>query len=165
MQETQVWWLVQEDPTSYGATKPMCHNYWACALEPGICNYSAHPPRVCAPQEENSQQWEAQILQWRVAPAHRNWRRAQKQWRPSTANKYIKLYIYVYVYNSFRIVSNIPLQKQIYSEEPLCQICLSMLGYFFLFLPFRSYVHLINYWVYFLPPFSFSLHIFLSHLC
>ena len=26
--------LVQEDPTCGGATKPMCHNYWACAPEP-----------------------------------------------------------------------------------------------------------------------------------
>ena len=26
--------LVQEDPTRGGATKSMCHNYWACAPEP-----------------------------------------------------------------------------------------------------------------------------------
>ena len=26
---TQVWSLVQEDPTCRGATKPMCHNYWS----------------------------------------------------------------------------------------------------------------------------------------
>ena len=33
-QETQVQSLVQEDPTCRGATKPTCHNYWVCALEP-----------------------------------------------------------------------------------------------------------------------------------
>ena len=38
-QETQVWSLVQEDPTCRRATKPMYHNYWACALEPTGLNY------------------------------------------------------------------------------------------------------------------------------
>ena len=32
MQGTQVWALVREDPTCRGATKPVHHNYWACAL-------------------------------------------------------------------------------------------------------------------------------------
>ena len=31
--------LVQEDPTRLGATKPMHHNYSACAVEPGGCDY------------------------------------------------------------------------------------------------------------------------------
>ena len=26
------------------ATKPVHHNYWACALEPRSCNYRAHVP-------------------------------------------------------------------------------------------------------------------------
>ena len=30
--------LIREDPTGCGATKPMCCNYWACALEPWSCN-------------------------------------------------------------------------------------------------------------------------------
>ena len=42
MQGTQVWALVQEDPTCHGATKPVCHNYWACALEPTSHNYWSH---------------------------------------------------------------------------------------------------------------------------
>ena len=29
MQETWVWSLVREDPTCFGATKPMHHSYWA----------------------------------------------------------------------------------------------------------------------------------------
>ena len=29
----------REDPTCQGATKPVGHNYRACALEPGSCNY------------------------------------------------------------------------------------------------------------------------------
>ena len=34
MQGTRVRALVQEDPTCRGATKPVRHNYRACALEP-----------------------------------------------------------------------------------------------------------------------------------
>ena len=34
MQGTRVRPLVFEYPTCHGATKPMSHNYWACALEP-----------------------------------------------------------------------------------------------------------------------------------
>ena len=38
MQETQVWSLIQEDPTCRGAAKPVHRKYWACALEPGSCS-------------------------------------------------------------------------------------------------------------------------------
>ena len=31
--------LVREDPTCHRATKPVCHNYGACALEPASHNY------------------------------------------------------------------------------------------------------------------------------
>ena len=41
MQGTRVRALVREDPTCCGAAKPMCHNYWACALEPVSLNYWA----------------------------------------------------------------------------------------------------------------------------
>ena len=69
MQGTWVRSLVQEDPTCHGATKPVHHNYWACALEPSSHNYWAHAPqllipcaatmeacapRSCAPQERGS---------------------------------------------------------------------------------------------------------------
>ena len=49
MQGTQVWSLVQEDPTCRGATKPMHHNYWACTLEPRSHNYWAHVPQLLKP--------------------------------------------------------------------------------------------------------------------
>ena len=39
MQRTQVWCLIQDDSTCHRATKPMCHNYWACALGPSSHNY------------------------------------------------------------------------------------------------------------------------------
>ena len=39
MQGTWVQVLVREDPTCCGATKPIRHNYWTCALEPASHNY------------------------------------------------------------------------------------------------------------------------------
>ena len=39
MQGTRVRALVREDPTCRATAKPMCHNYWACALEPACHNY------------------------------------------------------------------------------------------------------------------------------
>ena len=71
MQETQVRALVGEDPTCRGATKPVRHNYWACALEPTSHNYWAHVPQllkpVCprarAPQQKKPPQWEVRALQ------------------------------------------------------------------------------------------------------
>ena len=48
--------LIWEDPTCRGATRPVSHNYWACASG------------ACAPQQERPRQWEARALRWRVAP-------------------------------------------------------------------------------------------------
>ena len=39
VQGTRVGSLVWEDPTCGRTTKPVCHNYWACALEPTCYNY------------------------------------------------------------------------------------------------------------------------------
>ena len=69
---TQVRALVREDATCHGATKPVSHNYWACALELMSHNYWACVPRAHAPQHEKPPQWEARAPQRRVAPAHRN---------------------------------------------------------------------------------------------
>ena len=49
MQGTRVRALVREDPTCRRATKPVCHNYWACALEPTSHNYWACVPRLLKP--------------------------------------------------------------------------------------------------------------------
>ena len=72
MQGTGVQALVREDPTRLRATKPIRHNYWACALEPASHNYWARVPRAHALQQEKPPQWEARAPQRRVAPAHRN---------------------------------------------------------------------------------------------
>ena len=50
IQGTWVWSMVQEDTTCCGATEPVCHNYWACALEPRNCNkrnYHNEKPAHC----------------------------------------------------------------------------------------------------------------------
>ena len=73
MQETRVRALVWEDPTCRGATKPACHSYWACALEPARHNKWAREPRPHALQQEKPPQWEAHAPQRRVGPVHRNW--------------------------------------------------------------------------------------------
>ena len=49
MQGTRVRALVWEDPTCHGATKPVRHNNWACALEPASHNYWAHVPQLLKP--------------------------------------------------------------------------------------------------------------------
>ena len=67
MQGTQVWALVQEDPTCRGATKPTHHNYLACALEPASHNYWARAPRARALQQEEPLQREVRAPQRRVA--------------------------------------------------------------------------------------------------
>ena len=41
--------LVREDPTCRGATKPVHHNYWACALEPASHNYWDRVPQLLKP--------------------------------------------------------------------------------------------------------------------
>ena len=49
MQGTRVRSLVWEDPTCHGATKPVHHNYWACALEPASHNYWGRVPQLLKP--------------------------------------------------------------------------------------------------------------------
>ena len=50
MQETRVSSLIREDPTCCGATQPVHHNYWACALEPRKCSYWAHLLQLSKPR-------------------------------------------------------------------------------------------------------------------
>ena len=49
VQGTRVQSLIREDPTCCGATKPVCHNYRACALEPASHNYWVRVPQLLKP--------------------------------------------------------------------------------------------------------------------
>ena len=77
MQGTRVWFLVQEVPTCYGATKPVRHNYWACTLETRSHNYWAHILQLLKPacsrahalQQEKLLWWEACTLQLESSPS------------------------------------------------------------------------------------------------
>ena len=91
MQETQVWALVWEDPIYCGATKPVCHNDWASALEPRNRNYWAHVPRAGAPRQEKPPQWEeACTLQLENRPCSetRESPRSRKDLEQSKINKH-----------------------------------------------------------------------------
>ena len=63
MQGTRVHAPGREGPTCRGATRPVSHNYWACASG------------ACGPQRDRPRQWEARAPRWRVAPACHNWRK------------------------------------------------------------------------------------------
>ena len=69
VQGTLVRALVWEDPTCHGATRPVSHNYWACASG------------ACALQQERPRRWKARARRWRVAPTCR------KKRKPSHRNE------------------------------------------------------------------------------
>ena len=74
MQGTQVRALVQEDHTCHRATKPVHHNYWACALEPKSHNCWAPAPQLLKPVSPRAHA--LQILSPRTAtaePTHHNY--------------------------------------------------------------------------------------------
>ena len=95
MQGTQNWSLVWEDPTCSRATKPMCHNYWACALETGHSNYwvlelqllKPKHPRAYAPQPEKSPQWKVHASQQKRSLLTATREKPTQQQRSSTTNK------------------------------------------------------------------------------
>ena len=72
MQGTRVRSLVQEDSTCHGVTKPMCHNYWAWALEPMSHNYWTSVPQLLKPV--------------RLEPVLRN-KRSHRNEKPAHRNK------------------------------------------------------------------------------
>ena len=68
MQETRVPFLVREDPAYLRATKPVCHSYWACALEPTSSAYwSLCPlePVLCSKRSHCSEK----PVHWNKDPA------------------------------------------------------------------------------------------------
>ena len=76
MQETWVWSWAWEDPMCCGATKPLCHNYWA------------HVIRAHALQQEKPPQWEASTPQPERSPCSLQLQKAcVQQQRPSEAKK------------------------------------------------------------------------------
>ena len=62
---------VWEDITCSRTTKHVCHNYRACAPEPGATATETHMPRACALQQEKPP-GEAHAPRGRGASAHHN---------------------------------------------------------------------------------------------
>ena len=98
MQKTWFLFLVLEDPTGCGATKPVCHNYWACALESGSRNPWAHAttkpmcPTARAQPQENHWKEKPVHLNWTAVPLAATKEKSEQPQRPGTAkNKEIKL--------------------------------------------------------------------------
>ena len=92
MQGTRVRALVREDPTCREATKPVRHNYWACAPEPVLHNKGSpamRSLRIATKSSPRSPQLEK--------PAHSN----EDPTQPKQINKYINFKIY----NDFQNVS------------------------------------------------------------
>ena len=88
-QGTWVQSLVQEDPTCCRATKAhlpqlLSQCSWACELP----TTEPMSPRACALKQEKPPQWEARILQWRLAPGSPQLEKARaQQKRPNTAKR------------------------------------------------------------------------------
>ena len=76
MQETWVGFLVWNDATGWAAAKPECHNYWACALEPGNGNYWSPCTRAWAQQQKKPPRWEAC-----ARPLEKSWAATKTQHR------------------------------------------------------------------------------------
>ena len=105
IQGTRDWPLVWEDATCSRATKPMCHNYWACAPETVHSNYWAlelqplkpKHPRAYAPQEKPPL-WKVRAVQQKRSlhtttreqfPLTATREKPMQQQRPRTTNKYM----------------------------------------------------------------------------
>ena len=101
MQGTWVSALVWEDPTCRGTTKPVCHNYWACALEPKSHNCWACVPQLLKPAclEPMLHKREATTMRsprtaTKSSPCESQLEKAHaQQWRPNAAkNKLINFF-------------------------------------------------------------------------
>ena len=84
MQGIRVWHLIQE-PSCQGATTPICHNYWACAPEPG-----SPAPETRTPQSLCSATGGATAVRrpspaTESSPAHCSSREPAQQRRPRAA--------------------------------------------------------------------------------
>ena len=124
MKETQVWFLVWEDPTCHGATKPVRHDYWGpCALPPA--GHSKRSLRNEKPMNHSKE---------RPTPATLREACWQQQ-RPSTAeNTKVNLKRYFFAIQT-------PILLDICTQKWDCWIMLSCFSRFRLFTTLRTVAH------------------------
>ena len=90
-QGTRVQALVQEDPTCCRATKSVCHNYWACALEPVSHNYwSPHAYSPCSTTREATAMRSLRTTTKSSPHSLQLVKAHVQQWRPNAAKNKIK---------------------------------------------------------------------------
>ena len=107
VQGTQVQSPVWEDLTCLGATKPMCHNYQVCALEPRSCNYGS--PCTLEPvlgQKRSHRNEKPGHSNYRVAPIHHNYREAHTAVKIQYSPKYINKAIFYKRRQKWSLVSS-----------------------------------------------------------
>ena len=97
MQGTWVWALVREDPTCRGATKLMCHNYWASRTrEPQLLKPARHNYWSLCTKSPCSATREATPVRSLLTTTKRSpclpqlEKACVQQWRPSAAKNKIK---------------------------------------------------------------------------
>ena len=104
VQGTRVRALVQEDPTCRGATKPVHHHYWACALEPVSHNYwSPCTWSPCSATREATAMRSPHTTK-KSSPHSPQLEKARvQQWRPNAAKNKFKIFFKIY----FEMIPNL----------------------------------------------------------
>ena len=87
MQEIWVWSLVWDNPTWHEAYKPICHNCWVCALNPGSRNCWKSSTPEFALQQEKPPQWEASHHRLESCPLAPATEKQEQQWRPKATKR------------------------------------------------------------------------------
>ena len=77
--------LVREDSTCCGATKPICHSYWAWALEPMSSSYwTPMPYNLCSTTKETMAATSLRTTAKSRPCSPQLKKTSARQWRPST---------------------------------------------------------------------------------
>jgi len=111
MQETWIWSLIKEDPTCCIATKPVHHNYWACALEPRSHNYWALKLQLLKserPQQEKPPQWEAWAGQLETGPSSQQLEKSPRGHKESAQPKINKYNFFLKSRQKSDLTSRLP---------------------------------------------------------
>ena len=134
IQGTRVQALVREDPTCRRATKPVHHNYWACALELTSHNYWAHVPQLLKPmhQEPMLHNKRSPCTAAKSSPCSPQLEKAcTQQWRPNTAKNKKKTKKTINSERNFQVIF-FPFELMPYSTLhcPFLQLILFCINYY-----------------------------------
>ena len=112
-QETRVRALMQEDPTSWGATKLKCHSCWAHelqllkpkhhnahALQPKPRRWEAHTRKACTASRGQQSQKQNNLLKRRKQTCRSEliWKKQQSRGKECMAKSNLSIYEYAFSY-------------------------------------------------------------------